>query len=76
MTLNIVIVILICFICFNMWGQVNLMMLVLKSGLQIAAKVDNPAGITEYRQGQPLNDQNNPRRTLHCGSFPGLPVVY
>ena len=33
MTLNIVIkVILICFICFNMWGQVNLMMLALKSG--------------------------------------------
>ena len=33
MTLNIVIkVILVCFICFNMWGQVNLMMLALKSG--------------------------------------------
>ena len=58
-----------------MWGQVNLMMLALKSGPQIAAKVGNPAGllcrriwysvvktgvlgITEYRQGRPLQVLN------------------
>ena len=62
-------VILICFICLNMW--VNIMVLALKSGPQIAAKTGNPAGllfrqiwysvgksgvlgITEYRQGRPL----------------------
>ena len=28
-----------------MWGQVNLMMLALKSGPQIVAKVGNPAGL-------------------------------
>ena len=74
MTLNIVIkVIIICLICFYNVGQVNLMMLALKSGPQIAAKVGNPAGllcrriwysvgksgvlgITEYRQGRPLEN--------------------
>ena len=29
----------------NTWGQVNLMMLALKSGPQIVAKVGNPAGL-------------------------------
>ena len=33
------------FICLNTWGQVNLMMLALKSGPQIAEKVGNPAGL-------------------------------
>ena len=28
-----------------MWGQVNLMMLAIKAGPQIAAKVGNPAGL-------------------------------
>ena len=43
-TLNIVIkVILICFICLNM--SINIMMLALKSGPQIAAKTGNPAGL-------------------------------
>ena len=63
-------VILICFICINMW--VNIVVLALKSGPQIAAKTGNPAGllfrriwysvgksgvigITEYRQGRPLH---------------------
>ena len=40
MTLNIVIkVILICFICFIMWGQVNVMMLALKSGSKSRQKL-------------------------------------
>ena len=69
-TLNIAIkVILISFICLNMW--VNIMVLGLKPGTKIAAKTGNPAGllfrriwysvgksgvlgITEYRQGRPL----------------------
>ena len=69
MTLNIVIkLILICFICINMW--VNIVVLALKSGPQIATKTGNPAGllfrriwysvgksrvlgITEYCQGRP-----------------------
>ena len=72
LTLNIAIkVILICFICLNMW--VNIMVGALKSRPQIAAKTGNPAGllfrriwysvrksgvlgITEYRQGRPLLD--------------------
>ena len=33
------------FLSVYTWGQVNLMMLALKSGLQIAAKVGNPAGL-------------------------------
>ena len=71
-TLNIAIkVILICFICLNMW--VNIMVLALKPGTNIAAKTGNPAGllfrriwysvgksgvlgITEYRQGRPLTN--------------------
>ena len=41
MTLNIVVkVILICFICFNMWGQVNLMMLALKLGPKSRQKLE------------------------------------
>ena len=44
MTLNIVIkVILISFVCLNM--LVNIIMLALKSGPQIAAKTGNPAGL-------------------------------
>ena len=71
-TLNIDIkVILISFICLNMW--VNIMVLGLKPSTKIAAKTGNPAGllfrriwysvgksgvlgITEYRQGRPLHD--------------------
>ena len=34
-----------CFICLNTWGQVNLMMLAIKAGPQIAAKVGNLAGL-------------------------------
>ena len=32
-----------------MWGQVNLMMLAIKAGPQIAAKVGNPAGLLSRR---------------------------
>ena len=47
-TLDIVIkVILICFICLSMW--VNIMMLALKPGHQIAVKTGNPAGLL-FRQ--------------------------
>ena len=48
MTLNIAIkVIPICFICLNM--QVNIVVLALKSGPQIATKTGNPAGLL-FRQ--------------------------
>ena len=40
-------VILICFICLNMW--VNIMVLALKSGPQIETKTGNPAGLL-FRQ--------------------------
>ena len=44
LTLNIAIkVILICFICLNMW--VNIMVLALKPGPQIAAETGNPTGL-------------------------------
>ena len=36
-------VILICFVCLNMW--VNIMVLALKSGPKIATKTGNPAGL-------------------------------
>ena len=45
MTLNIVIKVILFFICLNTWGQINLMMLAPKSGPQIAAKVGNPVGL-------------------------------
>ena len=45
MTLNIVIKVILIFLSVYTWGQVNLMMLALKSGPQIAAKVGNPAGL-------------------------------
>ena len=83
-------VILISFICLNMW--VNIMVLALKPGTKIVAKTGNPAGllfrriwysvgksgvlgITEYRQGRPLNTTS-----LHCigqgyTSIPGIQVI-
>ncbi len=45
MTLNIVIKVILIFLAVYTGGQVNLMMLALKSGPQIAAKVGNPAGL-------------------------------
>ena len=46
MTLNIVIkVIIIVLFVLNTCGQVNLMMLAIKAGPQIAAKVGNPAAL-------------------------------
>ena len=81
-TLNIDIkVILISFICLNMW--VNITVLGLKPGTKIAAKTGNPAGllfrriwysvgksgvlgITEYRQGRPLTTL--PRLSMLTGA--------
>ena len=65
-------VVLICFICLNMW--VNIMVLALNPGPHFAAITGNPAGllfwriwysvgksgvlgITEYRQGRPLSSR-------------------
>ena len=50
MTLNIIIkVILICFICFNMWGAGQSNDASPKIGPQIATKVGNPAGLLCWR---------------------------